>query len=202
MSSTIGITGGIGSGKSVVSRILRCNGFDVYDCDSRARNLMESDKELRNELIAKLGNSLYKEDGHLNRTYLAGVLFSDFKVREFVNSIVHSAVRKDIKKIAENKRGLFFIETAIPATGGIDRLCSLIWEIISPEYLRIKRVESRDQLKPDEIKKRIEAQKNELDRMKVKEIIKIENDDRHPLLLKVLKLTERIDNHISFTLPC
>ena len=94
----IGITGGIGSGKSVVSRILRCCGFTVYDCDSEAKKLMTCNYMVKDCLINLFGDSVYHPSGELNKTLIADKLFSDNDIRVQVNAIVHRAVRNDIPR--------------------------------------------------------------------------------------------------------
>lgn len=94
------ITGGIGSGKSVVSRVLRLNGYPVYDCDSEAKVLMETDPEVREGLKKILGNDAFFNNGKLNRKFVASIIFSDSEKRREVNGLVHEAVRKDFKVFA------------------------------------------------------------------------------------------------------
>lgn len=85
----VGITGGIGSGKSVVSRILRLNGFPVYDCDIMARNIMERDVEVVSVLKSILGEETYDCNGCLDRNYVSGKIFSDKVLLDSVNATVH-----------------------------------------------------------------------------------------------------------------
>ena len=94
----IGITGGIGAGKSVVSRILRHRGYPVYDCDSEAKRLMDTDAEVISGLKSLLGDSIYSADGKLDRGEMSRRLFSDDEIRRGVNGIVHSAVRRDLMR--------------------------------------------------------------------------------------------------------
>jgi dephospho-CoA kinase len=77
MAVIIGITGGIGSGKSVISSICRSKGFAVYDCDSRAKTLMSHNESLRTQIIARLGDESYNQNGTLNRQYIADIIFND-----------------------------------------------------------------------------------------------------------------------------
>lgn len=190
----IGITGSIGSGKSVVSRILRCNGFMVYDCDSRARWLMENDEKVRHSLKLKFGEQIYNEKGLLDRKLMAALIFGDKDTRNYVNSVVHEAVRNDIMKIRREIDGDLFIESAILATGGISPFCDKIWIVTAPENLRVKRIEARDNLNRKEILDRMEVQKKELNSLKKESSIVLENDDTHQLLSKVLYLINCYNN--------
>jgi dephospho-CoA kinase len=98
MSTLIAITGGIGCGKSIVSRLLRVMGYAVYDCDQQAKVLMEQDKELRQALIAAFGASTYYPEGGINRPYLASRIFNDPAALERMNSLVHPAVARDLQR--------------------------------------------------------------------------------------------------------
>lgn len=191
MMKTVGITGGIGSGKSVVSRILRCNGFRVYDCDSEAKILMVNDEEIRKTLEKKIGKQTYNSDGRLNRAFLAAKIFKDDNLRKFVNKIVHQAVRRDIMAEREKTHGEFFIESAIITTGGIVPMCQQIWIITSPIQERIKRIQERDKATYEEIEKRMKSQEKELSDLSG-DVVCIQNDDSHPILPKILELTGKL----------
>ena len=199
---TIGITGGIGSGKSIISRILRCNGFFVYDCDSEAKYLMTRDKELKQSLQMRLGGDIYFSNGTLNKKELAKIIFSNIEKREYVNSIVHAAVRKDIVEKRKKVRGLFFIESAILATGGITEFCNSIWIVTASPQERIKRISKRDNLSLKEISQRIESQEEELDKIKSEKIIILENDNQYPILPVILTLVNRIKEKQIYKISC
>ena len=196
--AVIGITGGIGSGKSVVSRILRCNGYEVYDCDSEAKRIMISDALLKESLIKGIGPEIYQSDGSLNKPLLSHLLYSDDKVRIFVNNQVHAAVRRDIM---DKKKGIkdFFIESAILATGGIVPFCDKIWIVTASDKLRIERVKKRDSLTEKEIEKRISAQKEELSLLPHQKSIFVENNDNSPLLTRIFSvLSEEYNDKEEF----
>ena len=192
---TVGITGGIGSGKSVVSRILRCNGYSVYDCDREAKILMNQDAEIVRSLREIAGDEVYSNDGFLNRKYLAERLFADVELRLKVNALVHEAVRNDLKRCKEHLNGIFFIESAIMSTAGIDDLCDEIWLVEADENTRITRVKSRDNLSIDEIKKRIESQKNEFDRLPETKTVRILNDGDSGLIIEILNNLHRLNSN-------
>lgn len=199
---TIGITGGIGAGKSVVSRVLRCNGFNVYDCDYEAKKIMTMDSEVKMSLIEKLGSGIYNYDGTLNRGKLAEEIFSDYKTREFVNSVVHKAVIQNIEKKRKNIKGWFFIESAIIASSGISYICDKIWIITAPLDQRINRVINRDSISSEDIKKRMESQQQELSLLPNNEKLVIKNDEKMPLLQEILKLTDKYKNNQTFIISC
>lgn len=186
-SGIIGLTGGIGSGKSVIARILRCNGLTVYDCDSEAKKLMANDFEVKEKLIGCLGPEVFLNDGTLNKQWIAGKIFSDFSYRDEVNAIVHQAVREDIIKNArKNNKFPLFIESAILATARLVNFCQQIWVVTAPKELRIERVAGRDGLKREEILKRIDAQDKEFENLPHDKVLEIENDGNTPVLYKVL----------------
>ena len=116
----IGITGGIGAGKSVVSRILRLKGYWVYDCDLEAKILMDQDMDVRNALKELFSESIYLEDGTLDRKLMADKIFSDENIRNYVNRIVHSAVKSDFISRAGRNGSPVFVESAILHTSGLD----------------------------------------------------------------------------------
>lgn len=160
-----GITGGIGAGKSVVSRMLRLAGKEVYDCDSEARRLMEQPGgEMRGRLSAICGDGIYGTDGTLDRSRMAGLLFSDAGVRERVNAVVHGAVRADIIRRRESlgERGCteMWVESAIMATSGLASMCDVIWIVTAPDDVRLERAVARGGREED-ILRRIEVQKAE-----------------------------------------
>lgn len=199
---TIGITGGIGAGKSVVARILRCNGFEVYDCDSEAKRIMVSDKKLGASLENALNTELFDEEGNLQKKKLASIIFSEDDKREMVNSLVHKAVTEDIHIKREQIKGWFFIESAILETGGITPFCDKIWIVESPIELRFKRIGKRDSLDKEQIEQRVKVQKNELSGINKKKTLILENDDKHSLVSAILQLIDKINYNQTYLLPC
>ncbi len=192
----IGITGGIGSGKSVVSRILRLNGYRVYDCDSEAKRLMEHDAEVIMALTALLGKETYQqdergEDIRLNRSYVASRIFTDDRLRTEVNSVMHKAVSEDFMRFAHETEGTVFCETAILATSHMDALCDRIWIVTAPEEERIERVKARNGLSEHEIRQRIESQADEFSQLPEDKILIIMNGDRDMLLPQIFKELKR-----------
>lgn len=198
----IGITGGIGAGKSVVSRVLRLMGFEVYDCDLQAKLLMDGDKLLHAEIRERLGEECLNSDGSLCRPAIASRIFADVEARSWLNSRVHSAVHGDIlNSFIGNKTksealtvnedlpsDIRFVEAAVFRSSGLWRLCEEIWIVDAPEEMRIERVMARSGLTPDEIKARMESQKEEFDFSSVmpfSRVRRIINDGVTPLLSQI-----------------
>lgn len=190
----IAVTGGIGSGKSVVCRVLRSMGFSVYDCDSRARALQDTDQEMRRRIALEVTRAALNPDGTLNRAALAESVFSDREKLRTLNRIVHGAVADDLCRQIEadrSSRGVFFVETAILYESGFDKLVDEVWEITAPEDIRISRVTARSGLSVEQIRARIAAQSATYEKTKKHHIII--NDGRTPLLPQILdELTRRI----------
>lgn len=189
----IAITGGIGSGKSVVCRILRSMGYPVYDCDSRARFLQDTDAEMRRRIAFDVTFDAINPDGSLNRQALAECVFADPEKLCALNRIVHGTVAEDLCRHIEGDisgKNLFFVETAILYESGFDRLVDEVWEVTAPEDVRISRVMSRSGLSAEQVRARIESQSSTASRSGHHIII---NDGVTPLLPQILdELTRRI----------
>lgn len=193
ISGLIGITGGIGSGKSVVSRILRLCGERVYDCDTEARRIMESDPAVVGGLRELLGEEAYTPDGRIDRAYVGARLFSDNAIREGVNAIVHTAVREEVIALASEATGRFFCESAILVTAGISRYCSGIWLVTAPELERIERVKRRNGLPAEEIARRMAVQANEFMALPSDKVVEIPNGEDDLILPLIMRLCARGD---------
>ena len=147
---TVGITGGIGSGKSRIAQELAKRGFVVYDCDREAKRIIEENKDVQKAIIALLGEEafIHLPLGHVpctiyNTEYVAKRVFSEPELLERLNAIVHPAVGEDIKMKISEERTLL-IESAILYEAGLDRLCDRIIVVDALEDVRIARVIERD----------------------------------------------------------
>ena len=188
------ITGGIGSGKSVVAQLLRIMGYSVYDCDLRAKWLMTRDPQLRTELCRLFGADTYVcTDGKqwaLNKSYLSAAIFSDADALARMNACVHPAVWRDMQaQSAAHRNGLFFFESAILYESGFDRLSAPdeVWTVSAPFELRIRRAMLRDNATRQQVMSRIGAQMPQEEKERRADHI-ILNDDRHSLILQVREL--------------
>lgn len=188
------ITGGIGSGKSVVSQILRMTGYDVYDCDSRARAIIDENYGLRRRIADAIGAAALNDDGTYNRAAVSAIVFASPDKLQTLNSLVHDAVKEDITQWAVKHGpaapdGRLFVETAIPYQSGLHLMVDDIWEIHAPENLRIARVMSRNNMSAEQVCARIEAQKCRRPR-EVPPVHIILNDNQHHLTPQILALLE------------
>lgn len=193
MAVMIVIAGGIGSGKSVVCRVLGCMGYRVYDCDSRAKYIMDNDASIKREIARRVSPQALRADMTLDRGHIAEVVFSDKSKLSILNAIVHGAVRKDIEdwtaRHADDK--LLFVETAIPKSGGIDKMADAIWIVEAPVEMRIERVCERNGLDPEAVARRIDSQKGET-QFTGGNISVIDNDGHHSLLLQIDSLLREL----------
>lgn len=186
----IAITGGIGSGKSVVSRMVHVMGHEVYDCDSRAKSLMIEDPLVRQELMQAFGKETYLDDGSLNRAHLSAAAFTDPTALLRLNAIVHPATATDLIRWADEQAAgsatIAFVETALLRTSGLDRVVDEVWHVTAPEQVRIDRVIARSGLSAAQVKERIEAQRDEETIADGEQVIV--NDNASALLPQVMEL--------------
>ncbi|MDO4191238.1 MAG: dephospho-CoA kinase [Bacteroidales bacterium] len=154
----VGITGGIGSGKSVVSKIIRTIGLPVYDSDLGARRLMEHDEDVKQQIIKTFGNDLYAT-GSLNRPLLASIVFGHNDRIETVNAIVHPAVKRDFLQWAKQQpSSVVFIESAILFESHFNNFMNHMVVVTAPYELRLQRAMNRDHATRRQVEARIEAQ--------------------------------------------
>lgn len=188
----IGITGGIGAGKSVVSRILRLQGFDVYDCDLEARGIMENDPGIRKAIHKHFGKESILDDGTIDRKYLAQKVFSEESERRWLNSLIHSAVREDLKKWKEGRK-LAFVESAILNSSRLVDMCREVWLVTADEKIREERAIRRGGITVEDLKARMKVQANEFlfdERIRVR---KIDNSGDRSLLKQISYLINDIN---------
>lgn len=188
----LGITGGIGSGKSVVSKVLRLMGIPVYDCDSKAKELMRNDPDLRKSLIGIAGKDVYNDDGGINVKYLSSFLFSDKGNRALVDSVVHPCVKSDfLRWTDERDETLGGVESAILFEAGMNLIVDKTVMVYAPEPLRVTRVMKRNGCSQDEAMARIHAQMPDEKKKLLADFV-ICNDDSEPVLLQLEKMIKQI----------
>ena len=140
----IGITGGIGSGKSTIARELAQRGFMVYDCDREAKRIISEDKDVQKAIIALLGKEAFIGNRY-NTPYVSQRVFAEPVLLKQLNAIVHPAVKKDILSFAHTiTSSLLFVESAILYETGFDQLCDKVVVVEAPEEVRIARTIARD----------------------------------------------------------
>lgn len=160
----IGITGGIGSGKSTIAKQLRKMGYAVYDTDSEAKRLIMEDAGLRQQIEQLFGKEVY-QDGVYQTALVAQRVFADQSLLARLNAIVHPAVKADILRWAENMNHptLCFVECAILYQAGFDTLCDKVVVVTAPEEVRLQRAVVRDHSTIEKVRARMRAQEVEKD---------------------------------------
>lgn len=154
----VGITGGIGSGKSTVCRLFAQRGIAVYDSDAAAKRLMSGPGPLREAIEARFGAETYR-DGVLDRAFLAGAVFGDAAALAALEALVHPAVKRDFEAWAEEQEGDYVVlESAILFESGFDSVVDRTVAVLAPAELRIERACRRDGSDPDAVRRRMAAQ--------------------------------------------
>lgn len=195
MAIKIGITGGIGSGKSIVSHLLTLTGIPVYQTDTEAKRLMLSDTGIREGLTALAGNEVYNEKG-LNKAFLASYIFGHPEHLKQVNAIVHPRVRDDFRLWAGKARQeIVAMESAILLEAGFTNEVDKIVMVYAPSEVRIARAIRRDSATRKEIERRIQSQMDDEKKRGAADFV-IVNDGETPLIPQVLSLISSLSqNH-------
>ncbi len=155
----VGITGGIGSGKSTVCRLFARRGVAVYDSDSEAKRLMTESVELRQRIAGRFGAEAYAADGGLNRSLLAARVFTDPQALADLNAMVHPAVMADFAAWAERQSGDYVVlESAILFEAGLEHSVDRTVAVLAPLELRLERTCRRDGCDREAVRRRMAAQ--------------------------------------------
>jgi dephospho-CoA kinase len=187
----IGLTGGIGSGKSTVAKIFEVLGIPVYYADDAARKLMNEDENLKQEIIRHFGNDSYL-DGKLNRSYIAKMVFNNKEKLALLNSLTHPAVMHDSEKWIKMQTAPYAIrEAALIFESGINKSLDHVIGVSSPEALRIERTMKRDNVSREEVLKRMKSQMDEDEKIKRCDFV-IYNDENELVMPQVLELNRRL----------
>ena len=186
----IGLTGGIGSGKSTVAAIFKVLGIPVFDADTVAKNLMESNTEIRDNLIQHFGSSVF-ENGQLNRKWLANKVFKDPYELNILNAIVHPITLQFAEDWFLKQNASYAIkEAALIFEAGAGAGLDYIIGVFAPKHVRIQRVMKRDGISRVEVQERIDRQIEDSIKMKLCDFI-IVNDDQQMLIHQVLELHQK-----------
>tara|TARA_B100002019_G_scaffold283122_1_gene289153 strand:+ start:719 stop:1303 length:585 start_codon:yes stop_codon:yes gene_type:complete len=154
----VGLTGGIGSGKSVILEVFSSYGVPCYQADNRAKELMQKSPELIRQIKVLFGEDIY-QDKKLNRSKLADIVFGDKKKLKSLNALVHPLVNKDFQFFLNQQNTAYVIkEAAILFETGVAKDCDETILVTAPEKLRIQRVMKRDKLNAEHIKSRMSHQ--------------------------------------------
>ncbi len=194
MTKIIGLTGGIGSGKSTVAKMFTAYGIPVYIADDEAKKLMESDEVIK-QVIGTFGKDIIS-DGKINRTKLADIVFNDAEKLTLLNKIVHPAVQKHFTDWLKNRETIPFVikEAAILFETGGHKQCDKVITVVAPQQLRIERVVARDNTDQEGVLKRINNQWSDEKKILLSDFI-IENIDLEKTkeqVDEILKLLNKI----------
>jgi len=187
----VGLTGGIGSGKTTVAQIFEVLSIPVYYADSAARDLMNHDPELKKKIIASFGSDAY-QNGELNRSYLGSVVFRDTEKLNLLNSIVHPVTIRESANWMKNQKSPYAIkEAALIFEAGLEKHLDYIIGVTAPESLRIQRVVDRDHLPMEKVLDRMRHQMDEKEKISRCDFV-IQNDGLTALLPQVLQIHEKL----------
>jgi dephospho-CoA kinase len=189
----IGLTGGIGSGKTTVAKLFMELGVPVYNSDLHAKELMENSAEIRKAIIDLLGKDSYAE-GRLNKKYIANKVFSNKELLQKLNAIVHPAVRKDFMEWVEKKKSPYVIqEAAILFENNSYKNFDKIILVKAPKLVRIDRIRERDQSAKDEVLARMKNQWEDSQKIPLSDFI-IENIDLDKTKFQVGEIHHQLTN--------
>jgi len=185
---TIGVTGGIGSGKTTVCRLFEMLDIPVYYADKEAKRLMSYDKALKKQIKTLLGPECYHRNGRLNRAVVASIIFTNQEKREALNQLVHPAVRKDAHRWAERQDAPYTLQEAalLVENGSYKDLDKLI-VVTAPESVRVDRVMKRDGASKAQVQRRIDSQLPETAKVKVADYV-IDNGGKKSLVRQIWKI--------------
>ena len=190
----VGITGGIGSGKSTVAKIFEVLGIPVYYADEAARRLMNEDPEVKQGIISNFGQASY-QNGHLDRSYIANLVFSNPEKLALLNSLTHPATIRDAEEWMKKQKAPYSIkEAALLFESGSADLLDFIIGVSAPLPLRIERTARRDKISVAQIQQRMSRQMDEELKMQKCDRIII-NDEQTLLIPQALKVHSELLNH-------
>ncbi len=172
----VGLTGGIGSGKTTVAKMFASLGISIYNSDFEAKILTNSSKIIRQQLVSLLGAETYK-DGILNRKFMAEKIFNDKKLLSQVNAIIHPKVAEHFKNWVKKQNSPYIIkEAAILYESGSDALCDFVILVTASKEVRIQRVMDRDKVSKKEVEARMKNQWSDSKKAKLADFV-IQNTD-------------------------
>ena len=187
----VGLTGGIGSGKSTVARVFGVLGIPVFNADEESKRLLREDNGVKSAVIAAFGPSVYPS-GELDRSALASIVFNDPDALAKLNGIAHPAVRKQLGRWVDEQRSPYMlVEAALMVDTGWYRSMDHLVTVIAPEAVRVKRVMARDGVGEEQVLARLRNQVGEEQRLAVADSV-IQNDGYELVIPQVLALHEML----------
>lgn len=191
----VGITGGIGSGKTTVCKVFKVFGIPVFEADQVARQLMNSDADVRIQLVHLFGSSVYLPDQTVDRKFLSAIVFNDSSLLAGLNSIVHPAVRSAFDVWCNNQHSPYVIqEAAILFESGFYKMMDKTIVVATDEEERIQRVMKRDGISKEQVRQRIRNQWTDEQRIKMADFV-IGNNDNELILPQIVEIDKKIRTH-------
>ena len=192
MTLKVGITGGIGSGKSTVCKVFKLLGVSVFEADLVAKKLMDSDDRIKTGLVNLFGESVYTPSGIVDRKKLASIIFNnDIQLRK-VNELVHPVVRSQFLRWVEDQEVPYVVhEAAILFESGFYKIMDFTILVSAPENERIERVTKRDGSMPEQVKERMMKQWSDDEKRKLASA-EINNADDNLILPQIIKIDKQI----------
>lgn len=192
----IGLTGGIGSGKSTIARVIKTLGYPVYTSDRRAAELTNNHVAIREGLIRLFGAHIYQADRKLNKQALASIIFQNKQALQQVNSIVHPIVSADFDRWCQQQTStLVFFESAILFESNLSHLFDRIITVSAPEETRLERVIRRDHTSKEKVIERMHNQLSDAERERMADYV-IHNDDRQQVLTQILQMINHLKQQL------
>ncbi|HMU07322.1 MAG TPA: dephospho-CoA kinase [Kaistella sp.] len=194
MPKIIGLTGGIGSGKSTVAKFIEEMGFPVYYSDVRAKEIVNDDELLKKGIIELLGEKAYDENGFYDRKYVAEIVFNDEELLQKLNGMIHPAVKYDFEKWVGNQTTEFvFKETALLFELKLNESCFKSVLVTADDNLRLKRVMDRDRKTYREVENVMNKQMPEKDKIKIADFVIFNNDGMDELQAETENVIRQIE---------
>ncbi|UBB91067.1 dephospho-CoA kinase [Candidatus Kaistella beijingensis] len=194
MPKIIGLTGGIGSGKSTVAKFIEEMGFPVYYSDVRAKEIVNDDELLKKGIIELLGAKAYDENGLYDRKYVAEIVFNDEELLQKLNGMIHPAVKYDFEKWVGNQTTEFvFKETALLFELKLNESCFKSVLVTADDNLRLKRVMDRDGKTYREVENVMNKQMPEKDKIKIADFVIFNNDGMDELQAETENVIRQIE---------
>ncbi|HSO85515.1 MAG TPA: dephospho-CoA kinase [Draconibacterium sp.] len=195
MALSIGITGGIGSGKSIVCKIFKIIGIPVFEADVIAKTLINSNTEIRNGLIQLFGKTIYDSDNKINRRMLANLIFNDDLLMEKINQLIHPVVRFEFTNWLKQQNSVYVIhEAAILFESGFYKMMDYTILVSAPEEMRIERAVRRDNIQPEQVRLRMSKQWPDEEKRKLAGF-ELVNDNKNLLIPQILEIDNKIKTY-------
>lgn len=190
--TTVGVTGGIGSGKSTISHVFKIIGTPVFEADKVAKELLDKNDKVKSEIIRLFGEGTYSSDGTVNRKKLAGIIFNDEIALRKVNGIVHPEVRKKFQDWLKKQHAVYVIhEAAILFESGFHKMMDFTLLVTAPEKQRIEWVIKRDNVSENQIRERMARQWPDEKKQNLADIV-LHNNNKNLIVPEIIKIDKKL----------